>query len=141
MLKTCNKCGKMHDINYVCYANSKDKKNTDANKFRVTNKWKEKSKEIKERDSYLCKVCVNNLYDTYQIYNYNKLEVHHIVPINEAYDKRLDNDNLISLCCYHHKLAEDKIIPRKVLIMLVNNADILEIKEEIGNNTAPPRIV
>ena len=30
-------------------------------------------------------------------------EIHHIVPINENWNKRLDYDNLIALCPSHHQ--------------------------------------
>ena len=43
------------------------------------------------------------------------VEVHHITPLNEDYDLRLDNDNLICLCRYHHELAEKGQISRDLL--------------------------
>lgn len=47
-----------------------------------------------DRDKGLCQICIRNLYDTYgRIYN-NSIEVHHIEPIVEAYDLRLDEGNL-----------------------------------------------
>ena len=48
-------------------------------------------------------------------YNFTDLEVHHIEPIANAWDKRLEDDNLISLCRYHHELAEKGTIPAEVL--------------------------
>lgn len=35
-------------------------------------------------------------------------EVHHIVPIEEDYSKRLDYDNLILLCPMHHNLVHER---------------------------------
>ena len=32
--------------------------------------------------------------------------MHHIVSIEKDNDKKLDSDNLITLCSYHHKQAE-----------------------------------
>ena len=122
MLKTCSHCGVV-DASHVCSYRKpryKDKdKNSNSNKFRTTIAWKKKSIEIKERDKYLCRVCINNLYNTINVYNYNKLEVHHIVPIQEDYNKRLDNDNLITLCSYHHHMAELGEISRKELFKLI----------------------
>jgi hypothetical protein len=46
--------------------------------------------------------------------------VHHIIPLAEDYNKRLDNDNLITLCNYHHKLAEDNQIPREELQEIIS---------------------
>lgn len=118
MLKTCTICGKIHDINKVCKRKSK-KTDKEANTFRKTNKWTEKSKSIRRRDNYLCQVCLLNKYDTNYKYTYKELEVHHIVPIEEDYDKRLDSENLITLCRYHHELAEKGTIPKEELQELV----------------------
>ena len=52
-------------------------------------------------------------------YTFNGLSVHHITPINEAYDKRLDDDNLITLCDEHHKAAERGEISKKELYEIV----------------------
>ena len=54
--------------------------------------------------------------------NYKTVEVHHITPINEDYNRRLDNDNLISLCSYHHKMADKGQIPRAELYKMVEDA-------------------
>ena len=48
MLKTCSVCGKIHDFNKVCRRKT-TKKATEANKFRKTYKWTEKSKYIKQK--------------------------------------------------------------------------------------------
>lgn len=121
MLKTCSKCGIVPE-GHICPHKTyrKQEKNSKADKFRTTKAWANKSLEIRQRDKYLCQVCINNLYNTISQYNYNKLEVHHIIPINIDYDKRLDNDNLITLCNYHHKLAESGYIPREELYDLIN---------------------
>ena len=116
--ETCTICGKIHDINKVCKRKSK-KTDKEANTFRKTNKWTEKSKSIRRRDNYLCQVCLLNKYDTNYKYTYKELEVHHIVPIEEDYDKRLDSENLITLCRYHHELAEKGTIPKEELQELV----------------------
>ena len=60
-----------------------------------------------------------NRYNTINQFNYNKLEVHHIEKLTENYDKRLDNDNLITLCVYHHKLADNGEIPKEELKELI----------------------
>ena len=83
MLKTCSRCGKIHDFNKVCYKNRQVRGLTDADKFRRTNKWHQKSKDIRERDKYLCRCCLANIFDTQQVFNFNKLGVHHIVPLEE----------------------------------------------------------
>lgn len=108
MLKTCSICGKIHDFNKTCKSVS-TKKSTLESKFRKSYKWTIKSKQIRLRDKY----------DTNCLYNYNELEVHHIVPINEDYNLRLDDMNLITLCRYHHEMAEKQIISKKELIEIV----------------------
>ena len=42
--------------------------------------------------------------------------MHHIVPLAEDYDLRLENENLITLCVRHHKMADDGIIPASLLL-------------------------
>ena len=118
MLKTCSVCGKIHDFNKVC-RRQKDKKKSEANSFRNTNRWIEKRKQIRERDKNLCQVCLTGRHDTTYKYTYRELEVHHIVPINEDYSKRLDSDNLITLCRYHHEMAEAGQITREELQEIV----------------------
>lgn len=120
MLKTCSKCGIVpqdHKCPYKTY--NKNNKDSKANRFRKTKAWTNKSIEIRQRDKYLCVVCINNLYSTIQQYNYDKLEVHHITPVEQDYNRRLDNDNLITLCSYHHKMAEKGDIPREELYKLI----------------------
>ena len=119
---TCSRCGivpRGHKCPYKTY--KKKAYDTEADRFRKTKRWTNKSLEVRQRDRYLCRVCEANLYNTIQQFNYNELDVHHIIPINEDYDKRLDNDNLISLCRYHHKMAEDNKISREELISLISN--------------------
>ena len=118
MMKTCSICGKIHDFNKVCYS-CRYKKSTKPNKFRNTYVWQEKRDEIKERDMHLCQMCLKDHYDTDYVYTYNDLEVHHIIPIEEDYSKRLDSYNLITLCNMHHRMAEDGIIPKEELIQMV----------------------
>ena len=121
-LITCSKCGivpRGHKCPFKTY--KKKAYDTEADKFRRTKRWSNKSIEIRQRDRYLCRVCEANLYNTIQQFNFNTLEVHHIEKLNENFNKRLDNDNLITLCRYHHKMADDGNIPKKVLYGLINN--------------------
>ena len=43
------------------------------------------------------------------------LEVHHIEPLSVAFDKRIDLDNLITLCPVHHKMCDRDEVPRELL--------------------------
>ena len=115
MLKSCSKCGRVHEHNYKCKSITIKKSDTLTNKFRNTQAWKKKRKIVFDRDKGLCQLCIRNLYDTYgRIYN-NSIEVHHIEPIVEEYELRLEDGNLISLCVYHHKMADRGEIARGVL--------------------------
>lgn len=127
---TCSKCGVVkrgHKCPYRTY--KKREKDSKADRFRKSKGWTNKSIEIRQRDRYLCRVCEANLYNTIRQYNSSKLEVHHIIPVNEDYDKRLDNDNLITLCNYHHKLAEENYIPRDLLKELISPPRSKKIKK------------
>ncbi|MCR1821990.1 HNH endonuclease [Terrisporobacter sp. DSM 29186] len=94
-------------------------KTSEADKFRWTRSWQKKRDDIRRRDKHLCQICIRKLYNTINKYNYNNLEVHHIVPIKESYDLRLEDTNLITLCEYHHELAEQGTIPRDELLSIV----------------------
>lgn len=43
------------------------------------------------------------------------LSVHHIEPLEERFDLRLENDNLVTCCSRHHEMAEAGKIPREYL--------------------------
>ena len=138
MLKSCSRCGKIHDFNYNCYKNRQIRGKSNADKFRKTYQWHKKSADIRDRDKHLCKVCLANIFNTTMQFNYNSLEVHHIVPLEEDLTLSLDDDNLITLCCYHHKLADKKIIPRYILTELLgDNVDYDEIRRKVEANIPP----
>ena len=115
-LKSCKYCGRIHKKDFICPMKPKSNKykTSEADKFRWTKAWQRKREEVKRRDKFLCQICIRKLYNTIKKYNYNDLEVHHIVPIKEDYELRLEDSNLITLCEYHHELAD---IPPGVLIV------------------------
>jgi len=127
MNRSCSICGGTHKSNEDCPYKAKRKRKaydsdslTIADKFRSTKKWQHKRERINERDNYMCQVCIRKLYNTVsKQYNYDKISVHHIKPLHSHYDLRLDDDNLICLCGYHHKMAEDNDIPVSVLKRIV----------------------
>ena len=120
MFKVCSRCGGIHDFNAGPCQAGRTKKDTEAVRFRNTSRWQRKRKEIRERDKHLCQVCLIGAYDTQRMYTYDNIEVNHIIPIKEDMDKALNNDNLISLCSSHHKMADKGQIPRAVLIALTH---------------------
>lgn len=119
MLKSCSRCGNIHDRNYKCNVITKRNTNkTKAQEFRSSYKWYQKQKQIRKRDLNFCRICLLNKYDTKRIFNSEQLSVHHIIPIVEDYNRRLDTDNLITLCLLHHEMAEAEKIPKTELLEL-----------------------
>lgn len=110
MLKACGRCGRIHDSKFKCTPPQKYKCDKKIEDFRNSQVWKNKAKEIKSRDKYMCIACLNGLEGTIVKYNSQSLSVHHIVPISTDFDRRFDNDNLITLCRYHHEQAEKGLI-------------------------------
>lgn len=118
MKKACSKCGKIHDRKYICTVRdtSQERDVSLAHAFRNKQVWKRKAYEIRDRDLNLCQVCMRNLYNTRKVYNGHDISVHHIISLIADYDRRLDNSNLITLCRYHHELAERGGIPSGELL-------------------------
>ena len=116
MLKSCSICGGIHDESNMCKRQYKNKKDTIASNFRNKNVWIIKREQVKKRDKYLCQMCLKN-----NIYTYNNIQVHHIIPLVEQYSKRLDSDNLITLCSTHHKDAEMGYISKEELYSLIES--------------------
>ena len=122
MLRSCAVCGGIHQEDQMCkrqedqMCKRKYKKDSRAYHFRNSNKWILKREEIKKRDKYLCQVCLK-----YGRFIYQDVQVHHIIPINKDYDKRLDSNNLITLCTLHHKDAERGIISVEELHSLIDS--------------------
>ena len=76
--------------------------NKDYINFHNTRPWKNKRIVILKRDGYQCRECKR----------YGKVTeadtVHHVLPIEDRYDLRLDNRNLISLCEGCHERVHNK---------------------------------
>ena len=53
------------------------------------------------------------------VYTYDNLQAHHIIPIAKDYNKKLDSDNLITLCIIHYEQAEKGIISKEELYELL----------------------
>lgn len=117
----CTVCGRIHEGH--CKRIYNDERNSEADKFRNTQIWKRTAKAILERDFHCCRVCLQS-----GILMNRGLSVHHIIPLSEDFDRRLDPDNLITLCRHHHEQAEHGIIPRKKLLELAEKpVDFSEI--------------
>ena len=122
MQKSCKYCGGVHDIGYVCPKKPSrkfKKRQTKADKFRSSYDWKQKRQYILKRDNYLCRACFSNLPGTIKRLNSDNLSVHHIKPLKDDFDARLDDENLITLCALHHTMAEEHDISSDLLISLI----------------------
>lgn len=117
MYYSCKHCGRMHPVGVVCRERPtrKAKGDRETDRFRNTASWQRKREEIKLRDRYLCRVCL----EEHKIV-YEGLEVHHIVPLEEAFAQRLEDCNLITLCVTHHKMAERGDLERGYLTALAS---------------------
>ncbi|OLS02414.1 HNH endonuclease [Tissierella creatinophila] len=115
MLRSCKHCGRIHDTKVDCGMKPKrTKEPTKINKFRWSRVWRNKRNSIVERDNYLCQVCKDN-----KRYVYEGLEVHHIAPLEENYNIKLEESNLITLCVNCHKKADANKIERNYLKELI----------------------
>ncbi|MEC1757389.1 HNH endonuclease [Schinkia azotoformans] len=130
MLKSCQYCGSIHDSKYNCPSKPKRKRivkdndnTTMIRQFRDSVAWKRKRQEIQERDLRLCQVCIRKLYNTLDQFTYENTSVHHCIPLVEDWSKRLDNDKLITLCSYHHTMADNGLIPVDVLLEIVREQE------------------
>lgn len=117
MYKSCARCGKIHSTTFKCESKRIYVANNER-KLRSTNKWTEKSKEIRERANNLCEVCRDE-----GVFTYKNLEVHHITKLMEAPDLLLENNNLICLCVEHHKKADDGLLDKDYLIRLAEKRE------------------
>lgn len=109
MLKSCRYCGRVHAVDFLCpqkpkYSYGRQEK-TDAGAFRSSITWQRKRSFIIRRDGNLCRECLYN-----GVYTSGDLQVHHITPLAVDFSKRLDDNNLITLCGYHHEQAEAGVI-------------------------------
>lgn len=112
MNKSCKYCGKIHPKDFECPQKPKriwHKNKQTKDRFRSTNAWQKVRKAVYQRDLGLCQWCLHNgRYTAGQ-------EVHHIVPLAEDFNLRLEKSNLILLCVPCHKMADDFDIPAETL--------------------------
>ena len=129
VLKTCPTCGKLHAFDEVCQKQienrrqyllsaadkSKCDRDSKAKRFRSSQAWQRKRAEVRARDLNICRYCflVKHKITTAD------LSVHHIIPIDNDYSRRLSGRNLITLCRECHELAERGGIPAEELRRLI----------------------
>ncbi len=96
----------------------------DTTRFRNSPKWQKKRKHIKERDNYLCQICIREMYNTRRKYNCNDLQVHHAVPINSSDELKLEDSNLITLCSMHHSMCDKGQIPYEEVKRIIEQGQV-----------------
>lgn len=118
MKRSCIYCGGIHEKNFECEKKPKrEKKNDEITAFRNTSAWRKAREQIKRRDGNMCRWCLEHSEEIgKRRYNCTNLEVHHIIPIAEDFEKRLEDRNLITLCEQHHEMAERGLLSRTDLI-------------------------
>lgn len=129
MLKACSRCGKVHDYLYTCTVGKERKfAKTPESRLRSRASWQRKRETVKEAAYNLCEVCRDQ-----GVYNFNSLEIHHIIKLKQDPNGLLNDNNLICLCSYHHKLADAGELTTDYLYKLVALRDGDNIKDR------PPR--
>ena len=115
-LRSCPYCGRVHSTAHDCGKKPKrEKKQTRESRFRSSGEWTRTSLAIRARDAFCCLACLNGWDDSPRI-NAHGTQVHHIIALHEDFDRRTDEDNLITLCQKHHEEAEAGEIPKETLV-------------------------
>jgi len=129
MTTSCKYCGRTHPVGVVCEKKPvrprydqawSDKHRGDPERvFRSSNAWRAKADQIRARDYHLCRVCLDGAFGAYTTPGIPcRLHVHHIRPVAQGWDDRLEDGNLITLCVRHHAEADDGKIPAGYLSRL-----------------------
>lgn len=101
-IKLCEQCKTKADLerkqNIKHYKKTTFERDSKYNKFYKSAEWERLRQVAIARDNGLCQRCLE----------YNTITpahtVHHIIPVKDNWDKRLDIDNLISLCPSCHQI-------------------------------------
>ena len=124
MLKSCAYCGRVHDSRYECPAKQaatrKYPKNTRAALTRSSSRWQKTREYIKRRDHGVCQLCLRNYTanisgTALRPFEGEDLSVHHIVRLEDDINKAFEEDNLITLCRFHHEMAENGSVSQAML--------------------------
>ena len=121
MLKSCRYCGRIHPSKFICPKKPKQARHRNRSNaaFRTSYTWQKRREEIVRRDFHMCRVCNEGSYGQLGVPGLEReLQVHHIEPLEERFDLRLEEYNLITCCTAHHQQAEDGEIPRDYLHQL-----------------------
>lgn len=72
-------------------------------------------------------------------YETRDLSVHHIVPLAEDFERRLDETNLLTVCSYHHEACEAGAIDRETQRQLAEKSIDGTILRDAANVSADTR--
>lgn len=126
MRRSCSYCGRVHERNVTCNrapVRGRKTERSQADRFRSTSAWSRCRERVLERDLYLCRCCVDGRFGCRGVPGLERLlSVHHIEPLEERFDLRLDEENLITVCRYHHEEAEKGAIPKSYLMELARTS-------------------
>lgn len=95
---------------------------TNEQALRRRTSWTNKSRDIRERSKYLCAVCL----DQGKARADDDIEVHHIRKLRDYPDGLLEDDNLICLCVFHHKQADNNELDPNYLRQLAQKRDLVD---------------
>lgn len=109
MLVSCSRCGRVHERGACPVKRRAEAARTEQRRFRSSQAWTDASLRVRERDRWLCAACAHAEPPRYVS---ARLSVHHIDPVAERWEARLDPANLVTLCPACHEAAERGDIPR-----------------------------
>ncbi|MBI6065010.1 HNH endonuclease [Clostridium perfringens] len=115
-------CSKKPKKDYKLKKENLDEVNKMENKFYSSSAWQKTRASVMRECGWKCYVCSNVYPDTNLRHYTEAREVHHVIPIRDCWDKRLDVDNLVCLCTEHHHLIHQNNIRNKFeLEKFINN--------------------
>lgn len=120
----------MHEQGFVCKKKPKNNRDYHSDKrvksFRGSASWANARSRALDRDYHLCRMCYDGTYGDYRkSYGLNqRLEVHHIVPLSIAFERRAELENLITLCPVHHNMCDRGEVPEGYLIDLAKSPPV-----------------
>ncbi|MBR5094460.1 MAG: hypothetical protein IK095_05145 [Oscillospiraceae bacterium] len=103
MLKACKYCGRIHGKDVDCGKRPVRTRyiRSESEAGRYSWDFAKRSKEIKERQAYLCPICVEA-----GDLRPKPIETHHIKKLRTHPELLLEDENLIALCEEHHRAAD-----------------------------------
>lgn len=117
-----SECPKKQKTDYRQKKENLDEVNKMENKFYSSSAWQKTRASMMRDCGYKCCVC-SSVHNNTDVRHYTEArEVHHVEPIRDSWDKRLDVDNLVCLCTEHHHMIHQNNVRNKFeLEKFINN--------------------